>query len=278
MNKRLMIFPVLFAGGAVAFGLRLAQNLTGFEADTGLPVPGNLPGLVLPLFLAALGAGLFLLSRRLPQENPPGPSFPAAFCAPGMVPFLITLSGIFLMALSGLRDFFVSITALGAVSGELPTMAAISLTGSQSPLSTLLLACTALGCALCAFLAVLRCKGTLSGAFPSVFLLVPVVCLVVRLVLVYRLDSVNPVLATYYPGLLSIVFLTLGFFRLSSFAFQAGRTSPLVFYAAVSLVLGLVLLADDVSSSALFSLGGGICLTGFSFLRLTRLSQQPPAA
>ena len=55
MNKRLMIFPVLFAGGAVAFGLRLAQNLTGFEADTGLPVPGNLPGLVLPLFLGIDG-------------------------------------------------------------------------------------------------------------------------------------------------------------------------------------------------------------------------------
>lgn len=42
-------------------------------------------------------------------------------------------------------------------------------------------------------------------------LLVPVVCFVIRLVLVYRVDSINPVLSDYYLELLALVFLTLGF-------------------------------------------------------------------
>ena len=41
--KKYAVYPLLaLAGGAAAFVLRLAQNRTGFEAATGLPVAGNL--------------------------------------------------------------------------------------------------------------------------------------------------------------------------------------------------------------------------------------------
>ena len=42
------------AGGAVAFVLRLLQNRTGFEAETGLAIPGNLFGIVLVVLLVIL--------------------------------------------------------------------------------------------------------------------------------------------------------------------------------------------------------------------------------
>ena len=68
-------------------------------------------------------------------------------------------------------------------------------------------------------------------------LLVPVVCPVIRLVLVYRVDSIDPVLSDYYLELLALVFLTLGFYRLSSFAFGAGRTDRFALYAGLAVVL-----------------------------------------
>ena len=65
--KKSMLFPLLTAvGGAGAFLLRLVQRATGFEADTGLPIPGNLPAMALVLWFAGAGGGR--LFRR------PGPS------------------------------------------------------------------------------------------------------------------------------------------------------------------------------------------------------------
>ena len=37
--------------GAAGMSLRLLQNMTGFEPGTGLPVPGSLPGILLPVLL-----------------------------------------------------------------------------------------------------------------------------------------------------------------------------------------------------------------------------------
>ena len=42
--KKYVLWPLLAAiGGVGAFLLRLLQRSTGFEVDTGLPIPGNLP-------------------------------------------------------------------------------------------------------------------------------------------------------------------------------------------------------------------------------------------
>ena len=69
MKKYQAVSLTALAGGAAAFVLRLAQNRTGFEADTGLPVAGNPFALLLPVFLAALALEIYLLTRRLPGEK-----------------------------------------------------------------------------------------------------------------------------------------------------------------------------------------------------------------
>ena len=38
--------------GAAGMSLRLLQNMTGFEPGTGLPIPGSIPGILLPVLLA----------------------------------------------------------------------------------------------------------------------------------------------------------------------------------------------------------------------------------
>ena len=46
--KKSMLWPLIaLVGGGAAFVLRLLQRSTGFEADTGLPIPGNLPAVLL---------------------------------------------------------------------------------------------------------------------------------------------------------------------------------------------------------------------------------------
>ena len=92
----------------------------------------------------------------------------------------------------------------------------------------------------------------------------------IRLVLTYRLDSVNPVLAAYYVELLALVFLTLGFYRLSSFAYKAGRTRRFALYTSAAVVLCLAALADSGCTfpARLLYAGGAVTLLGFLLLRL----------
>ena len=53
--------------GAAGMSLRLLQNLTGFEPGTGLPVPGSIPGILLPVLLALSAVMLFRMNSKLPK-------------------------------------------------------------------------------------------------------------------------------------------------------------------------------------------------------------------
>ena len=78
--KRKFLFPALaFAGGGFTYILRLMQNLTGFEADTGLPVAGNLWSMLLPAALALVLAAALLLAHRAPVCKWAPSGFEASF-------------------------------------------------------------------------------------------------------------------------------------------------------------------------------------------------------
>ena len=62
--KKYVLWPLLAAaGGAGAFLLRLLQRSTGFESDTGLPVPGNLYAVLLVIWFVVLAAVCLLAAR-----------------------------------------------------------------------------------------------------------------------------------------------------------------------------------------------------------------------
>lgn len=104
MKKQLLLPLASAAGGAAALVLRLLQNKTGFEAATGLPVPGNAPGTALTALLAVLAAALYLLARLLPAETEDGPFFPEDFRTVNAALVALPVVGIFLMAVSGALD------------------------------------------------------------------------------------------------------------------------------------------------------------------------------
>ena len=99
-------------------------------------------------------------------------------------------------------------------------------------------------------------------------LLVPVL-LLARLIFAYRLYSVDPVLANYYLELLGLMLLILASYRLSGFAVQAGGPRMFGFYADLTAILAVTLLADG-HSAALLPLGGAAALEGFQ--RAMRMS------
>ena len=100
-------------------------------------------------------------------------------------------------------------------------------------------------------------------------------CLLARLILVYRLLSTDPVLADYYLEILGLMFLILAAYRLSGFAVQAGRPRLFALYAEVTVILALTMLPDGVSPAVLLMLGGALALIGFQRMFQVDSAAQP---
>ena len=243
--------------GAAGMSLRLLQNMTGFEPGTGLPIPGSIPGILLPVLLALSTVILFRMNSKLPK-------------GPVEVPLSRLLNwndkeGLFgilaggcVMAFSGVLEianaFGRTVTAVSADGMEIVSVN----TGAGG--SGLMIGALSVAAGVCLAAAVIACCKT--DVPPLILLAVPV-CLLARLILVYRLRSANPVLADYYLEILGLMFLILAAYRLSGFAVQAGRPRIFAFYAEVTAVLALSMLADGAAPSALLTLGGALALTGF---------------
>ena len=106
MKKQWMFFllPVLL--GAAAFLLRLWQRCTGFEYDTGLPIPGTPAGPALAVFLLASAIGMVVLFRRLPGEKASASALPQDFSANTPRLLVLPVTGVLLIAAAGLADLY----------------------------------------------------------------------------------------------------------------------------------------------------------------------------
>ena len=267
--RRYAVFPILaLGGGCAAFVLRLLQWRTGFEPDTGLPIPGTPFGAATAVLAAAVLAICFLLRKKLPEEAEGAPVFPAGFSVTEPAILTLAVTGVFLMAAAGLADIAAGMGIQGLPGAELSSAAASR--------EHLILGVLTLAAAVCLFPAIPACRAgsrETPRPFNGVLMLAPVVCLVVRLVLVYRQDSANPVLAAYWVELLALVFVILALYRLAAFAYGAGRTRRFVLYAVPAIALCLAALADGGLSNLLFNGGAALTLTGFLLQRLTSLSR-----
>ena len=101
--KKYVLWPLLAAiGGVGAFLLRLLQRSTGFEVDTGLPIPGNLYAILLVAWFVVLAAVCLLVARPLlPADREDPPLFPTGFsvASPGLL--TPAVMGLFLLTASG---------------------------------------------------------------------------------------------------------------------------------------------------------------------------------
>lgn len=277
LNRSILLPALSLLGGAAAFLLRLLQNRTGFEADTGLPVPGNPWAIALMAALVLLAAAVWCLSRWVPDEvSAPPSSFEAAFASPAALPLTILIAGLFLTALSGAADLAAGLGII--LPGPDAAYEAEVFLPAQRDTAALLCGVLSLLIAASGMASAISCRRfskdvtekNSSKEFNPNLLLVAPICLVVRLVVTYRDLSVDPSLSAYYVEILALVCTTLAVYRLSSFGFQCGRTRRFFQYAAAAVILCMAALADgDSISSMLFYAGSALTLWGWMLQRLS---------
>ena len=250
--KKVSFWPWLaLAGGCGAFLLRWMQLRYGFEADTGLVIPGSPWGIALPVLLTGLALLFLALSRGAPgnvtEALPLSRSFPVGKSfLPMAAGLLWLLSGAFelMNARSPEAAGFVSSLALSLARGSM-------ISGALTVLS-----------AVCLFCVLTPSPRDGRRAEPNaVLLLGAVAALVVRLVLQYRALSMNPSLQAYYLPLVGLTVLCLGLYFAAGFAFAAGRSRRFLPAAALGTALCLGAAADGSLASRLFFLGGALWLT-----------------
>lgn len=247
--------------GAAGFLLRLLQNRTGFEPDTGLPIPGNIPAMALPTLLVLAAVAVYLLACRCLPQKAEEKSFGELFQLEDKGGLSAVLAGGCIMAASGVLELLDTVGgSAAAVSADGMEVVAVGAGTGGSGMAIGVLSAAA---GICLVAGAILCRK--EHTQPLILLAVPV-CLLVRLILVYRLRSTDPVLADYYLEILGLMFLILAVYRLSGFAVQMGRPRLFAFYAGVTAVLALTMLPDGVSSAVLLMLGGALALTGFQWM------------
>ena len=184
-------------GGCCAFCLRQLQQASGFEADTGLAVPGSPWGILLPAFLAAAALLFLLRGRSAPAGVTETASLRAAFPAQG-APILAYAGGLLWLASAALTLMKSRTPVVSDDGYEILYDGALS----AGDLLSAALAALAGVCVLCV-LGHPRQEGR--RAEPnSLLLLAAITALVIRLVLCFRELSRDPSLQRYYLPLLAM--------------------------------------------------------------------------
>jgi len=246
MKKNLFLPLLALVCGVAGFLLRTLFFLTGFEPDTGLPVSGNL--FMILFWILLLAAAVFFLLRGRTLPTTAEGSFTDCFSTENVLYLTLVVMGLFLWAAAGLYSIYQGLILYRAFLMALPGLLSLVAAASLFPV---LPACR-------------RKPDTEPASFQEELLLVPVICMVARLLLLYRDNSSSPFLNLYVVQVLAFAFLILGLFSVASFAFQSGKPRRLPLYAGLGILLSLSAVADGFQlSNLLFHLGSTCLLLGF---------------
>lgn len=265
MKKHKKMTVVTAAAAVLAVALRLWQRLTGFEEGTELAVSGHPAGICLPVVLVLTAAALVWLARELPGEWEQRP-FLQVFGTGVSTRLMPVVMGVFLMAGSGLMQILFALAGNGmyyALQGD--GMLALIQMSEVSPSETLLVGLTAVVSGVCLFPAAVACRrATEEEGVNGVWLLIPVIAMVVRLVLLYRVHSVNPVLQAYYVELLAVVCTAVAIYQLAGFVFGQGAPRWYSISSGLAVVLCAAAMADGQDlPGVLFYAGCVLSVLGF---------------
>ena len=234
------ILPVVL--GAVGFFLRLVQQRTAFDPDTGLSVPGAAISWAMGLYLAAVG--VFLLIAALREAPEKKMDLAAGFSAPPQKMLPILVCAAMLVAAGGALLLY-----QGMPTRDLPAM----LLGGFAAVS-----------GVCLLLAVGQWR---RGGSCGALLTLPALMSVIWLLLTYRQYADYPVLEALYVQILAIAAFTYAFYQVASYCFSLGCRRTTRFVLPASTVLGLTALADDLSLGLIcLYVGCTAVLYGFSLL------------
>lgn len=224
MRKEIIVPAVAVIGGGVGFALRRWGLDTGFEPDTGLPIPGAPATMALIALSAVMVVVLALLCW----------SGKTAFSGYGQA---FQAKGNTLYATAGVLSGFL---LLGA--GVL--LAAEPLMGGELVYTRLITAVLALVAGGCVVLTVRdNFRGESEGKY-SFKLLMPAYAFCVWLIAAYQVRAGDPVRLDYVYELFAIITGLLGLYGAASFSFERGRTFLTALFSMLGVYFSLVTLAD----------------------------------
>lgn len=246
MKQKYRLPLILFSAAAAI--LRLWQRQGGFES-TGLAVPGNLPGRLLPAVLLLSAAYFLLVSRSLPEldVNRDGLSGHFTFQADKRSAIL-AVTGVFIM---------------------LPG-AGFMLLHPQKTVHPLLGIFAAAAAVSILYVVFSLYRGDPAA---SVVMLVPVCCAGVFLFWAYRSDASDPVLQAVYIRILASAGLTYNMSELAAFAFRNGSPRRWTASALISIVLCAAGVTDGRGLASVLLFAGG-ALVELSFLTALRIPNE----
>lgn len=242
----------IWVQGVLLFCLRLAQNRTGFDPETGLSVP-SVPGTVLLACLAFCAAVEAVFYLRLPKEKA---SFSCQFAPPeGETPVLA--AGCVLLLAGGLLLAVAGVTARNVVDAAAGLLAFAAGWGFQM-LAKKVRAGEAV---------------TAAPALPSLFFAVLFV------LSIYLPAGSDPVLARFYIPVLASAMTAYAFSQLAGFLAREGHARAFVFTADLAVLLCLTALADGGGPGrCLLFAGCAVVLSVFLVLRRDAALPEPEEA
>lgn len=266
MKPKNFLPPVMaILGGAVGFGLRKWQLSTGFEADTGLAVPGAPAAMVLILWSALMAAGILVLIRKYK-----GPAPPMAALGGGerntVYLTVILFSAVLLLVSAGFEVLAFSVNGQNSAASD--TVLAKAAGAALPPLRIAL-------CAGGLFAVGLWGRSVYQGGEgrkESLSLLELCLLLCLWLISDYQTRTADPVIFDYLYEVFAIVTVLLGLYYLAGFSFANPQPRRALFLGLMGPYFSLVTLADSHSLADVFRYGFAVLfLTAHAALILNPL-------
>ena len=243
LNKSLRLFGFTCICGVFGAFIRWLQNMTAFEAETGLAVPGARWSIVLLVYMVLIAAALFVYVRRLkacafPEE------YGAAFDTPTPVFDIAAYILAAVMAFGGLFTLFSAVTPPYAIF----------------ELVTGLFAIAAAICLVAFLRSTKRDHAETRGAGAA---LVADLFMCFWLIASYKSFASDPVVWHYAPRLIAICACVLAFYYLAGYPYRKPKPLQTVFFSNLAAFLFIITLADDYSfgkQMLAISCAGTLCL------------------
>lgn len=239
-------FPLILAllAGGAGFALRRWQLSAGFEAGSGLAIPGA------PSALAAMGFSLFAMALFLflSFQEEKRLTWDVAFAAGKQNTLAVTalvLAAMLLLASAGAEIITRSVNAPVTYEGE--TAFARAASAALPPLRILL----CVGALPCIFLwarAIFRGEGG-QECLP---VLEPCLIYCVWLISAYQLRAVDPVIQDYLYEVLAIVTFLLGAYFVAGHSFNNGKPRLTLLFCFAGIYFSLTTLADRHTLADIF--------------------------
>lgn len=234
MRKHSLLPILALLGGVLGSVFRQKQLETGMEAETGLPIPGNIYSILLILLTLILAAMLMVFLRKLRLSQFRGG---LELGLPTVVYPVVTSLGslaLFASGVIGLVGYFVT-------------------SPGEDMLKNLFLSAFALVCALATGIFSLGVYRQRSLRRHGVAAIIPVFFTCLWLIVDYRDQSSNPVILSYVYETFALICGILGFYYASGFVFNRYSPSKAVFFQLMCVYFLIVCVAETVGLMSLLS-------------------------